>query len=55
MVASRLGQLPENERYHLTENGIAIHEPYTVTLLSAEEAVLLSDWLNRHYVRLYRA
>lgn len=39
-------------RYQMTEHGIAIHERYTVTLLSAQEAIDLARWLLSHYVEL---
>lgn len=42
----------KSEKYHLTEHGIAIHEQYAITLLSAEEAVRMANWLLWHYVRL---
>jgi len=42
----------KNSRYHMTEHGVAIREAYTVTLLSAQEAIAFVNWLCRHYVEL---
>lgn len=42
----------KDERYQMTEHGIAIRERYTVTLLSAEAAIEMAQWLLSHYVEL---
>ena len=41
-----------DERYRMTEHGVAIREQYVWVLFSAQEAVALANWLLWHYGEL---